>query len=138
MHRAESAVAQGDFTAAWAPDAWRSTSPRQFLPGEDEPWIDDQRRRLEEILVRSLELVGRACVEIARRRARHGRARGAEPDRASPVPESGHRLLMETLAARGNTAEALLVYDALRRRLRDELGAAPSTETKELHRLLLG
>lgn len=139
LHRAESAVARGDFTAAWAPGrVAQHVASREFLPGEDEPWIDDQRRRLEEILVRSLELVGRACVEIA----------GGELDTAeraarslialAPYRESGHRLLMETLAARGNTAEALLVYDALRRRLRDELGAAPSTETKELHRLLLG
>ena len=119
-------------------DAWRSTSPQEFLPGEDEPWVDDQRRRLEEILVRSLELVGRACVEIgageldtAERAARNLIAH-------APYRESGHRLLMETLAARGNTAEALLVYDALRQRLRDELGAAPSAETKQLHRRLLG
>jgi DNA-binding SARP family transcriptional activator len=56
----------------------------------------------------------------------------------APYRESGHRLLMETLAAHGNTAEALLVYDALRQRLRDELGAAPSAQTKDLHRRLLG
>jgi DNA-binding SARP family transcriptional activator len=45
---------------------------------------------------------------------------------------------MKALGARGNTAEALLVYDALRTRLRDELGAAPSAETQQLHRRLLG
>jgi DNA-binding SARP family transcriptional activator len=45
---------------------------------------------------------------------------------------------MEALAARGNTAEALLVYDGLRHRLRDELGAAPSAPTQSLHRALLG
>jgi DNA-binding SARP family transcriptional activator len=45
---------------------------------------------------------------------------------------------METLAARGNTAEALLVYDGLRVRLRDDLGASPSAATQELHRRLLG
>jgi DNA-binding SARP family transcriptional activator len=139
LHRAESAVAQGDFTAAWAPGrVAQHIATREFLPGGDEPWVDDQRRRLEEILIRSLELVGRACVEIgageldtAERAARNLIAR-------APYRESGHRLLMETLAARGNTAEALLVYDALRQRLRNELGAAPSTQTKELHRQLLG
>jgi DNA-binding SARP family transcriptional activator len=45
---------------------------------------------------------------------------------------------METLAERGNTAEALLVYDTLRQRPRDELGVAPSAQTKDLHRRLLG
>ena len=82
--------------------------------------------------------MGRACVEIgggeldtAERSARTLVAR-------SPYRESGYRLLMETLAARGNTAEALLVYDSLRTQLRDELGTAPSPETQNLHRLLLG
>jgi DNA-binding SARP family transcriptional activator len=41
-------------------------------------------------------------------------------------------------AARGNAAEALVVYDELRRLLREELGAAPSEPTQELHRTLLG
>jgi DNA-binding SARP family transcriptional activator len=139
LHRAESAIAQGDFLGAWSPGrVAQHVAARRFLPGEDAPWIDEQRRRLEEILVRALELVGRACVEIG----------GAELDTAdrtarslialAPYRETGHRLLMETLAARGNTAEALLVYDGLRVRLRDDLGASPSAATQELHRRLLG
>ncbi|MDQ3067795.1 MAG: DNA-binding protein [Actinomycetota bacterium] len=139
LHRAESAVAKGDFAGAWGPGrVAQHVTARAFLPGEDAPWIDEQRRRLEEILIRSLELVGRACVEIgggeldtAERAARSLIAR-------APYRESGHRLLMETLAARGNAAEALLVYDRLRHRLRDVLGAAPSAPTQELHRRLLG
>ena len=71
------------------------------------------------------------------RRARHGRARRADLIERAPYRESGHRLLMEALDARGNTAEALLVYEGLRRRLRDELGAAPSSPTQALHRRLL-
>ena len=65
LHRAESAVAKGDFARAWGPGrVAQHVASRGFLPGEDAPWIDTQRRRLEEILVRSLELVGRACVSI--------------------------------------------------------------------------
>jgi DNA-binding SARP family transcriptional activator len=139
VHRAESAVARGDYDGAWGPGrVAQHVARRVFLPGEDAPWIDEQRRRLEEIHVRALELVGRACVEIG----------GGELDTAeraarglialAPYRESGHRLLMEALAARGNTAEALLAYDMLRRRLRDELGASPSAATQELHRRLLG
>jgi DNA-binding SARP family transcriptional activator len=139
IHRAESAAAREDWSGVWGPGrVAQHVAAREFLPGESAPWIDEQRRRLEEVLVRSLELVGRACVAIA----------GGELDTAernaraliarAPYRESGHRLLMETLAARGNTAEALLVYDALRTRLRDELGAAPSAETQALHRRLLG
>lgn len=139
LHRAESAAARGDWAEAWSPGrVAQHVTARGFLPGEDAPWIEAERRRLEEIHVRSLELVGRACVEIG----------GGELDTAersarslielAPYRESGHRLLMETLAARGNTAEALLVYEALRQRLREELGASPSPATQELHRRLLG
>jgi DNA-binding SARP family transcriptional activator len=139
IHRAESAAARGDWAGAWGPGrVAQHVASRTFLPGEEAPWIDEQRRRLEELLVRSLELVGRACIAIG----------GGELDTAertarslialAPYRESGHRLLMEALAARGNTAEALLVYDALRTRLRDELGAAPSADTQQLHRRLLG
>ena len=58
--------------------------------------------------------------------------------RLSPFREAGYGLLMEALAARGNAAEALQVYDALRCRLRDELGTAPSDELQTLHHQLLG
>ena len=44
---------------------------------------------------------------------------------------------MEVLAARDNRADALRVYDQLRTLLRDELGAAPSPATQDLHRTLL-
>jgi DNA-binding SARP family transcriptional activator len=139
LHRAEAAVARRDWIAAWGPGrVAQHVAARGFLPGEDAPWIGEQRHRLEEIHARSLELVGRACLEIG----------GSELDTAersartliakAPYRESGHRLLMEALAARGNPAEALVVYEELRRRLRDELGAAPGPETQALHRSLLG
>jgi DNA-binding SARP family transcriptional activator len=56
---------------------------------------------------------------------------------AAPYRESGHRFLMATLAARGNVAEALIAYEALRRLLREDLGAAPAPATQTLHRRLL-
>jgi DNA-binding SARP family transcriptional activator len=40
---------------------------------------------------------------------------------------------MRTLVACGNDAEALRLYDDLRRLLRDELGIVPSPATQELH-----
>jgi DNA-binding SARP family transcriptional activator len=55
----------------------------------------------------------------------------------APFRERGHELLMETLAARGNVAEALRVYEALRELLRDELGAAPSPALRALQQQLL-
>jgi DNA-binding SARP family transcriptional activator len=45
---------------------------------------------------------------------------------------------MESLAARGNPAEALRVYGELRVSLRDELGVSPAPETLDLYARLLG
>jgi SARP family transcriptional regulator, regulator of embCAB operon len=139
LHRAESAVARSDWAEAWGPArVAQHVAARGFLPGEGAPWIEEQQRRLEELYVRALELVARACLGIG----------GAELDTAersartlierAPYREPGHRLLMETLAARGNDAEALVVYEHLRARLREDLGASPSRETQALHRRLLG
>ena len=139
LHRAESAVAKGDFAGAWGPGrVAQHVASRGFLPGEDAPWIDTQRRRLDEILIRSLELVGQACVSIGGGELDTAERAARQLIERAPYRESGHRLLMETLDARGNTAEALLVYEALRLRLRDELGAAPSASTQAVHRRLLG
>ena len=139
LHRAQAAVARGDWTGAWGPArVAQHVTARVFLPGETLPWVEERRRELEDVHLAALELVGRACVEIgggeldtAERSARALIAR-------APYRESGHRLLMESLAARGNAAEALLVYEELRRRLRDDLGAAPSAQTQALHKRLLG
>ena len=44
---------------------------------------------------------------------------------------------MEALVAEGNVAEALLVFERLRVRLRDDLGAVPGSEVQALHSRLL-
>ena len=72
--------------------------------------------------------------------ARSSRPLSARPGiwcRARAFRETGHRLLMEALAATGNVAEALQVYDELRCLLRDELGVAPAAEVQALHQRLL-
>ena len=55
----------------------------------------------------------------------------------APYRERGHALLMEILTARGNSAEALRVYEQLRQRLGDDLGATPAPELRELQQRLL-
>src|SRR5829696_1212241 len=55
----------------------------------------------------------------------------------APYRESGHRILMEALAGRGNVAEALRAHERLRVLLRDELGVAPSPAVQAVHRRLL-
>jgi len=138
IHRAESALRRQDWSGAWS--AARVTlhiARRPFLPGEDAPWIENLRGELSDVYVRSLEATARAGLAIG----------GAELDTAersartlvkeAPYRESGYRLLMEELARRDNVAEALNVYEGLRRRLREELGVSPSAATMELHRKLL-
>lgn len=139
LHRAESAVARGDWSGAWGPGrVAQHVSGRVFLPGEEGAWIDEQRRRLEQIHLRSLELVGDACLRIGGGELATAERAARSATAGSPYSETAHRLLMRVLAARGNPAEALLVYDGLRVRLREELGTAPSDATQALHRQLLG
>jgi len=139
VHRAESAVAAGDWRRAWSPALTAMLVAERRLLGDCEaPWLDEWRRRLDDVLVRALECYTTACLGIsgaelagAERAARRLVAR-------SPYRESGHRLLMEATAARGNTAEALRVYEDLRRLLREELGVAPGAAVQEVHKRLLG
>lgn len=139
IHRAESAVALGEWRRAWGPaQVALFTARRGFLPAEDALWIGEIRGRLDQLQRRALEAFGEAALGIG------GTERGAavRAGRAlvalAPYHESGYCLLMRGLAAEGNAAEGLLVYEQLRRLLNAELGAAPSAATQALHRSLLG
>jgi DNA-binding SARP family transcriptional activator len=49
-----------------------------------------------------------------------------------PLSEEHHRALIEYLAAAGDRAGALAVYEQLRERLRSDLRVKPSAETQAL------
>lgn len=139
IHRAESAVALGRWDEAWAPArAALYVAGRGLLPGYDAPWIEERRRRLEDLRLRALECVGTVGLRMGGTELAAAERAGRALVEAAPFRESGYRLLMEALAERDNGAEALRVYDALRILLRDELGVAPGPATQRLHARLLG
>ena len=138
LHRAESAVSTGEWLRVWGPaHGALNISKRPFMPGEERPWVEEERRRLEGIYLAALEClaacgpaVGGTVLADAERCAR----RLVE---AAPYRETGYLRLMEVLMAQGNPAEALRVYDEIRCRLRDELGTAPGPMLQSLHQRLL-
>jgi SARP family transcriptional regulator, regulator of embCAB operon len=138
IHRAESAVAQGDWARGWGPSLIALfTARRGFLPGEDLPWAQEHRRRLEEIHCSALECYAAVALGVGGSELAPGERVARELVAAEPFRERAHALLMQILVARGNTAEALRVYEALRERLRDELGATPARELRTLQEQLL-
>ena len=133
IHRAEAAVAQRDWARGWGPSLVALfTARRGFLPGEDLPWAEEYRRRLEEIRLAALECYAAVALGVGGSELAPGERSARELVAAAPYRERAHALLMQILAARGNGAEALRVYEALRERLRDDLGAAPAPELREL------
>ena len=90
------------------------------------------------MLLRSLECYTHACLGVGGTERAGGERAARELVRLAPLRESASALLMEALEQRGNVAEALLVYESLRQRLRDELGVAPAQPLQDVYRRLLG
>jgi pentatricopeptide repeat protein len=139
IHEAQSAVALGDWKRAWGP-ALRAQfiARRPLLAEHDTPWLDQWRRRLDGIHDSALEAYAASCLGIggtelpaAERAARHLLER-------SPLRETGYAMLMNALAAQGNVAEAMRVYDRARTTLDQELGITPGRTIQEAHARLLG
>jgi pentatricopeptide repeat protein len=139
LHRAEAAHGRCDWPAAWvAARVAQHITIRPFLDGEDAQWIRERRHQLEGIYLRSIELAANASLQIGGAELNTAERSARLLVHRAPFRESGYRCLMEALAAQGNHAEALQIYDQLRTLLRDKLGAAPSPATQDLHRRLLG
>ncbi|HWH44748.1 MAG TPA: BTAD domain-containing putative transcriptional regulator [Thermoleophilaceae bacterium] len=139
IHEAETAVHGKDWSRALpAASIAYAISGRGFLPGEEAPWVVEQRGWLEDVHLRALECDGAASLGIGGSELAAAERDARRLVRLAPYRESGYRLLMETLERRGNRAEALLVYERLRTVLRDELGSAPGPQSQALHARLLG
>ena len=136
--RAQAAIADGDVATAWeAAETALEVSGRGFLVGLDAPWVEDRRRELEELRLRALEAAAESGVALGGARLARAEPAARELVRLAPLREAGHRLLMETLAARGEPGEALAAYEQLRVILRDELGTTPGAAVRTLHERLL-
>jgi DNA-binding SARP family transcriptional activator len=137
-HRAESCIAEGRWAQAWGPAGIAyHIATRPFLTGLEASWIDQWRRRLEEVRLRGLECFAAAGLGLGGPALAQAEERARMLTELAPYRETGHRLLMEALERRGNVAEALRAYERLRVLLREELGIAPSPTLQAVHRRLL-
>jgi SARP family transcriptional regulator, regulator of embCAB operon len=138
IHRAESAVAAKDWHRAYGPSRLaRYISERPFLRDCEAAWARERRRQLEDIQIRALECGARASVGIGGAELVLSEQVARRLVALAPYRETGHCLLMEILSSLGNVAEALLVFEQLRLRLRDDLGTVPGPQVIELHQRLL-
>jgi DNA-binding SARP family transcriptional activator len=138
LHRAESHIAAGEWAEAWGPSgvAWHVAS-RPLMKGFDAPWLDEWRRRLDDVSLRGLEAFAAARLGLGGPTLPQAEECGRRLVELAPFRETGYRILMEALEERGNVAEALLVYERLRMLLDQELGIAPSASVQAVHRRLL-
>jgi class 3 adenylate cyclase/DNA-binding SARP family transcriptional activator len=108
-----------------------------FLPGQEGAWAHEARNAHEELELEALEGIARSGLALGGAELATAQRAARDLVSRSAFRETGHRLLMQALAATGNVAEALQVYDELRVLLRDELGVAPAAELQALHQRLL-
>jgi DNA-binding SARP family transcriptional activator len=139
LHEAESAIAAGAWTRAWAPArAALHTATRGFLGGADAPWIDEVRRDLDEVRIRALECVAASGLGLGGTELAATERAARTLVQVAPFRESGYLHLMRAYVAQDNVAEAIRVHERLRCLLRDELGTAPSAPVRELYERLVG
>jgi SARP family transcriptional regulator, regulator of embCAB operon len=138
LHRAESHVAAGEWAESWGPAGVAyHVARRPLLQGEDRPWVEEWRRRLDDIQLRGLECFAEARLGLGGPTLSQAEDCARQLIELAPYRETGYRILMEALERQGNVAEALRAYEHLRTLLRDELGVAPSLAVQRVHTRLL-
>jgi DNA-binding SARP family transcriptional activator len=138
VHRAEALLDAHRWEDACGPSLLaQNVADRPLLPGETQPWLEEARAELDDLRHRAMEAAVRAGLGMGGPELRWKVPVAKRLVREAPYRESAHRLLMESLAAQGNVAEALQAYEELRQLLRDELGTAPSAATQQVHARLL-
>jgi len=139
VHEAQSAIALRDWRRAWGP-ALRGQfiARRRLLPEHDAPWLDEWRQRLDDVHDRALEAYATSCLRIGGTELPGAERAARSLVGRSPLRETGYALLMDSLAAQGNVAEAMCIYDRARTTLDQELGITPGRAIQEAHARLLG
>jgi DNA-binding SARP family transcriptional activator/tetratricopeptide (TPR) repeat protein len=109
-----------------------------LLPGHEAGWLEDERRRLDDLRIEALEVAALAAVGVGGATLPQAEADAREAVAAAPFRESARAALISVLTARGNAAEALRAYEDARALLMAELGTVPGPQLLALHASLLG
>lgn len=100
-----------------------------------EEWLLVERQRLRHLLEEAMtRQMSQSIADGARERAAAAARRLLSLD---PLREDAYRALMQMHADRGETAQALKLYETLRDRLHGELGVKPAAETTQLYDAIL-
>ncbi len=139
IHRAESGVASGAWAEVWgAARVARMVPERGLLIGHDLPWVDARRRELERVVERAERCIAACGLALGGRELAAAEQATRRLVERRPLDESAVIQRMEVLAARGDPSAALGAFEALRLRLRDDLGVPPGEEIRAVHRRVLG
>lgn len=108
-----------------------------YLPDCSDHWVTERREQLAGTRIRALEALAGAALSLGGPELPAAEQAARAMLNSAPYREAAYRLLMEIHEASGNHAEALVVFDQLRSRLRDELDASPSPQTLAVFERLL-
>ncbi|MEV1289114.1 BTAD domain-containing putative transcriptional regulator [Micromonospora sp. NPDC049679] len=122
---------QGGSTSLLPPVVFRPwVGHSELLPGWDDEWLLVERERVRQMRLHALEQL---ATRLARQ-AEFGPALDAALTCMSidPLRESAHRTLIRIHVEEGNLSEARRAYEACRKLLWEQLGVAPTSETRSL------
>jgi len=138
VERAEHSIADASWSAAYeAATQALAVAEREFVPGAEVAWVEEERRRLDELRLRALECVAAAGLGLGGAHLSAAERAARSIVEAAAFRETGYGYLMQVLAQRGRTAEALQVFESARFLFSEELGTVPGAELRSLHEQLL-
>lgn len=105
-----------------------------LLPEYHDNWVVEEREALSQVYLALLETLAQQASAAQAHTTAVGWLRRLI--QADPYRESAHRALLEVLAQAGDRAALQQVYQALRRKLKDELNLEPAPETTQLYHAL--